>query len=118
MEPPLERTLLEWVIAHRRGIYYLCEKPIDRMPRVDERWFYPWTLAHRLLSRFASWRVVSAEACEWVWNCRNADGLWDLGSGAPRQPFGPFPLSESWRRLKNRIIDSTVEMLGLLVRRT
>ena len=57
---------------------------------------------------------MAAEALNWIWTQRDERGFWDLGSQIARRPYTPFPLSESWRRPENRIIDCTVEMLTLL----
>jgi hypothetical protein len=47
---------------------------------------------------------------------RNEQGFWDLGSQVAHRPYSSFPLSESWKRPENRVIDGTVEMLTLLAR--
>jgi hypothetical protein len=112
----LERAMLEHLLDSPAGIYYVCEGAISALPEIGSKPFYSWLHAHRLLSRFDLWKDVCADAVNWIWGQRTADGLWDLGRRVARKPYTCFPLSESWRRQENRIIDSTVEVLCLLSR--
>jgi hypothetical protein len=112
----LERKMLDFVMNAPSGIYYVYGKDISVLPSIHSRDFWNWCRAHLLLSRFRLWQELSTEAVNWIWAQRSAQGFWDLGSKIYRKPFTSFPLSESWRRPENRIIDSTVEMLGLLSR--
>ena len=106
--------MLETVMHASEGIYYVYEKSISVLPPIASRDFWGWFRAHQLLSRFDGWKALSTEAVNWIWAQRTDEGFWDLGSKLSRKPWTSFPLSESWRRPRNRIIDSTVEMLGLL----
>jgi len=54
------------------------------------------------------------DAVNWIWAQRTPEGFWGLGSRIGRKPWTSFPLSESWRRRQNRVIDCTVEVLSLL----
>jgi hypothetical protein len=112
----LERRMLDYVMHAPSGIYYVYEQEISAHPPIDSRGFWQWFCAHKLLSRFRGWKALSTEAVNWIWAQRTDEGFWDLGSKISRKPWTSFPLSESWRRPQNRIIDSTVEMLGLLSR--
>jgi len=48
---------------------------------------------------------------EWILAQRNEEGFWEL----PRKPnLFNFPLSDSWRKRKNRIVDSTIMVLRFL----
>ncbi len=113
----LEGKLLDFVMHSPLGIYYIYGKDISVLPPIPSRDFWPWFCAHRLLSRFRLWRERSVEVVNWIWGQRTPEGFWDLGSKIGRKPFTCFPLSESWRQPKNRIIDCTVEMLDLLSNR-
>jgi hypothetical protein len=113
----LERVMLDFVMNAPLGIYYVYGKDLSVLPPILSRDFWNWCRAHQLLSRFRLWQELSTEAVNWIWAQRTAQGFWDLGSKISRKPFSSFPLSESWRRPENRIIDSTVEMLGLLSKR-
>jgi len=110
----LERRLLDFLIYHQKGIYYIYDKAISMRPAILSKGFWGWIQAHKLLSRFLLWRMVAQDALDWIWAQRTAQGFWDLGSKIYRKPYTSYPLSETWRRPENRLIDYTVEMLTLL----
>jgi hypothetical protein len=110
----LERKMLHFVMHAPSGIYYVYQKDISVLPPIHSRDFWGWFRAHRLLSRFRLWKELSTEAVNWIWAQRTKEGYWDSGSKVTRRPYSGFPLSESWRRPNNRIVDCTVEVLGLL----
>jgi hypothetical protein len=112
----LERLLLEFVMQAPMGIYYVYDKPISVRPTNHSKGFLGWLKAHQLLSRFRIWNQIVQEDLNWIWAQRNEHGFWDTGSQVARKPFTSFPLSETWRRPENRMIDSTVEILTLLSR--
>ena len=113
----LERKVLEYVLHHPSGIYYVYDKDISVPPSIQSRRFWSWCRAHQLLSRFSVWQELSTEAANWIWAQRTPERVWDSGSGVSCRPYSSFPLSESWRRPANRIIDCTVETLALLAKR-
>jgi hypothetical protein len=110
----LERKMLDYVMHAPSGIYYVYAKNISILPPILSRDFWGWFRAHQLLSRFRVWKALSTEAVNWIWAQRTDEEFWDVGGHIARKPSTSFPLSESWRRPESRIIDSTVEMLGLL----
>lgn len=116
LPPALEDRLLEHVMHYPAGIYYVCDQPISQMPAIRSRGFWQWCQAVKLLSRFPRWKHHAAEAANWLWAQRGEDGLWDFGSAVPRRPFSSLPLSESWRQVEKRVMDSSVEALSLLAR--
>ena len=110
----LERRLLDFVMHTPTGIYYVYDKAIHMQPAILSKGFWGWIQAHKLLSRFRLWSELAVDALNWIWAQRNEQGFWDLGSKVYRKPYSSFPLSETWRRPENRLIDGTVEMLALL----
>jgi len=112
----LERRVLEFVMQYPPGIYYTYDRPIHTPPGIQDKHFWGWTQAHLLLSRFRLWKEMAVDALNGIWAQRDEHGFWDLGNKMARKPFTNFPLSESWRRPVNRIMDYTVEMMSLLVR--
>jgi hypothetical protein len=116
LQPSCEHALLQHVVNSDSGIYYVCDHRLSDMPGFSDRRYWNWTRAHRLLSRFRLWRHLCVDAANWIWAQRSEDGLWDLGRNVGRKPFTSMPLSESWRRKDNRLIDSTTEMLAILAR--
>ena len=112
----LERRMLDFVMHYPEGIYYVYGKDISVLPSILSRDFGPWFFAHQLLSRFRLWKELSVDALNWIWEQRTPEGFWDFGSKIGRKPYTGFPLSESWRRSKNRTIDCTTTALALLSR--
>jgi hypothetical protein len=112
----LERRLLDFVIQSPIGIYYVYDKAIRMQPAILSKRFWGWFQAHKLLSRFRLWSELAEGALNWIWAQRTDQGFWDLGSKVYRRPYSSFPLSESWRRPENRLMDGTVEILALLAK--
>jgi hypothetical protein len=110
----LERRMLDFVMHSPEGIYYVYGKDISVLPPLLSRDFWRWFSAHQLLSRFRLWKELSVDGLNWIWEQRTPEGFWDFGSKVGRKPYTGFPLSESWRRPKNRIIDCTTTALALL----
>ncbi|MCE5260284.1 MAG: hypothetical protein LLG44_14680 [Chloroflexi bacterium] len=111
----LERAWLEYLIHKPGGIFYISGRGvIAEPPALQDPAFSGWLRAVELLSCFPSWRTLAGEALEWLWAQRGADGLWDVGSRASRYLY--WPLSETWRRREDRIIDGSVRILALLRR--
>jgi hypothetical protein len=110
----LERRMLDFVMHYPAGIYYVYGKDISVLPPILSRDFGHWFYAHRLLSRFRLWKELAVDGLNWIWAQRAPEGFWDFGSKIGRKPYTGFPLSESWRRSENRIIDCTTSVLGLL----
>jgi hypothetical protein len=112
----VERMLLDFVMHAPMGIYYVYDKVISMQPAILSKGFLGWSKAHRLLSRFHLWKHLAQDALNWIWAQRTSQGFWDLGSKVSRRPYSSFPLSETWKRPENRIMDCSVEMLVLLSR--
>lgn len=109
-----EKAVFDWVWHKRDGVGYL-EIPLSSPPRR----FTAGTLDRlftslELLSFFPSWRSHAENMIEWLWAQRNSEGLWDFGPRASMSVY--FPLSESWRKLKNRQHDWSTRVLALLTR--
>ncbi len=110
----LEKNVLGTLLRAPEGIYYVCPGPLNALPPISSRTFWSWMQGHALLSRFPLWKTMCAETANWIWSQRTENGFWDLGGTISRKPFTRFPLSESWKRPENRLIDSSVEILDLL----
>ena len=68
----------------------MYEKPSVTLPPIEDRKFWGWTRARALLSRFGLWKELAVEALNWIWEQRNEQGFWDLGSKMARRPYA-FP---------------------------
>jgi len=113
-----DRALVDYCMNEAAGIYYVynCRLadfvPIDTKRR-DSRDFCHWLRALSIVSKYRGWNNYEDKYTEWVLNQRNADGLWELKSKPRRYDF---PLSDSWRTQKNRIIDSSIMVLRFMNR--
>lgn len=111
-----DQLLVDYCMNITDHIYYVynCKLsdfvPIDTKRR-DSRDFCHWLRALSLVSQFNGWKKYKDKYIEWILRQRNEDGFWEL----PRRPdLFNFPLSDSWRTQKNRIIDSTIMVLRFL----
>jgi hypothetical protein len=111
----LERLILDYVMDAPHGIYYTYEKHINIFPAIHARWFVSWLLAHKLLSRFPTWRKVGSPALNWIWDQRSPEGFWNFTGYRPWKPVSYLPVSENWRKRKNRVIDCTLLALDVLM---
>lgn len=113
LEPQTEKKLLEYVLGHEAGIYYVY----DRVPGVPPEDFRSrqavrYLSALELLSGFGGAVERLGFAAEWLMENRGEDGLWDLGADAKDGVH--FPLSLSWRDERARKTDCTAGILALL----
>jgi hypothetical protein len=104
----LDRALVRWIWHKPDGIRYICAPLSNLKPRLIGYWLR----SINLLSRFATWREISAEALNQLWDQRDKNGMWDFGSGIARSI--EFPLSDSWRQSSKRQQDYSTHVLVLL----
>ena len=108
-----ETLLLDWLWALPEGIGYL-NAPLNKPPALDKPGYIDrWLASMELLARlFPTWTELAQVTIEWIWDQRRADGCWDFG---PRPPGSAYlPLSDSWRKKENRVIDWSTRILVLL----
>ena len=108
----LENALVDWVWHKEEGIRYLeislSNPPRRFTPGMFDRFF----TSLELISYFPSWRRFADDLIDWLWSNRNGEGLWDFGPRANMSVY--FPLSESWRRKRQRQHDWSTRVLALL----
>jgi len=111
-----DQALVDYCMNSVGQIYYvyncgLSDFVLIETKRRDSRDFCHWVRALSLVSQFKGWAKCRDKYTEWIMSQRNEEGLWEL----PRKPdLFNFPLSDSWRKRKNRIIDSTIMILRFL----
>jgi hypothetical protein len=110
----LEGRLLAFLLHKPDGIYYICTQSLDIFPHLEEKEFQSWLHGQEILARFSGWKAFAPEILNWLWSQRNEAGYWDMGKGVLHSYA--FPLSESWRRTENRMIDCTIKILCLMQR--
>lgn len=108
----LETALLQWLWEKLDGIGYLgvplYEAPSAKPASVDN-WFTSLEMMSRL---FPTWVNFAKPSIEWLWKQRNGEGFWDFGPRPRGKVF--LPLSDNWRRRKNRMWDWSTRVLLLL----
>ncbi len=106
----LERQLVNWVWGKPDGMRYLRAPLSSPTPKT----IIAWLRSMSILSRFPSWRKVSADGLNQLWQQRNPAGLWDFG---PQTRWCmDLPISESWRTRINRQVDYSTCMLSIFRR--
>jgi hypothetical protein len=109
----LEKAYLTKIWNH--GIGYLGVPPAMSPVRLLKKTplhFESWLSSIELLTPFRSWRTHAQKPVDWLWEQRSQEGRWDFGPKSSRSTY--FPLSESWRKKKNREFDWTTRVLVLL----
>ena len=104
----LDHALVSWIWYKPDGIRYL------RAPLTKPQPYYSgyWLRSMNILSRFSSWREISIETLNRIWEQRDKKGMWDFGSEIAQSI--DFPLSVSWRHSINRKMDYSTCILALL----
>jgi len=111
-----DQALVDHCMNQIDQIYYVYNSklsdfvPIDATRR-DSSDFCHWIRALSLISQFKGWVKYEDIYFKWILSQRNKEGLWVL----PKKPRRyDFPLSDSWRTEKNRVIDSSIMALRFL----
>jgi hypothetical protein len=104
----LEYAYVNWIWQKPDGIRYIRAP----LARPHPRRIAYWLRSMNLLARFASWREISVDKANQLWEQRDNEGLWDFGSKIARSI--EFPLSEFWRRSSQRKQDYSTSILVLL----
>ena len=108
----VEKALVDWVWHKSDGVGYL-EIPLANPPyRLTAGMLDRLFTSLELLSYFPSWHRFAESMIGWLWTKRNSEGFWDFGPRASMSVY--FPLSESWRKSRNRQHDWSTRALALL----
>lgn len=110
-----ECLLLDYVINHPIGIYYIYDKPLNILPdNFASKHASRYLSAIELLSGYTSSKESLFYVAEWLINNVSKDGFWDMETGVKDNVV--FPLSNSWRNPINRKLDCTVRIMSLLAK--
>lgn len=112
-----ERLMLDHVIRHEKGIYYIYYKPISELPPVfasieTSRYLS----AVEILAGYQSAGEKLGFVLRWLEENKDENGQWDLGPKAKDNLY--FPLSDSWRSAACRKADCTEKVSAILKRLT
>lgn len=108
-----ERLFLDYYLSKPDGMFYIYDKPLCQTPEI---------FASRASSHYLSALDVLAEygqakdklrfAAEWLSKNQDENGQWDFGPKANDGIY--FPISDSWRKVKDRRADCTQKVRAFL----
>ncbi len=115
LDAETESRMLDYVLAHPAGMYYIYNKPLDILPEsFASREASCYLAAIEVLAGYASAPAKLGFVAEWLEANRDENGQWDMGAKAKDNVY--FPLSDSWRKADMRKADCTERMEKLLGR--
>ena len=110
----LRTIYLKWLWYKLDGIGYL-NVPLNHPPSTQKPTLLDlWFTSLELFSRIPGWKIFAQDAVQWIWQEQLPDGYWDFGALARSKVSYALPLSDHWRKRKNRKIDWTTRTLTLL----
>ena len=105
LDKQTESLMLDYVLRHEDGIYYVYENRLDSVPNeFQSKKTSRYLAAIELLARYESGKDKLSFAYDWLNANQQTDGTWDMGAAAKDGVY--FPLSNSWDKT-TRITDST-----------
>ena len=108
-----ESRMLDYVINHEKGIYYIYGKRISELPKEFQSIETSRYLeAIDILAGYQSAKEKLAFVVTWLEENRDENGQWDLGAKAKDNLY--FPLSDSWRSAECRKADCTAKINAIL----
>ena len=112
LDKKTESYMLDYVLRHEGGIYYVYENRLDKVPdEFQSKKASRYLAAIELLSRYESGKDKLSFAYDWLKAHQQADKTWDMGAAAKDGVY--FPLSDRWDKI-TRITDST-HRIGKLI---
>lgn len=112
LDKQTENLMLDYVLHHRCGIYYVYENRLNVLPKdFQSKQASRYLAAIELLLRYELGKEKLSFAYEWLKTNQQADGTWDMGTAAKDGVY--FPLSDRWDK-KARLADSTYRISKLL----
>ena len=105
LDKQTESRMLDYVLSHEDGIYYVYENRLDGVPdEFQSKKASRYLAAIELLARYESGKDKLSFAYNWLKANQQTDGTWDMGAAAKDGVY--FPLSDRWDKT-TRITDST-----------
>lgn len=110
-----ESRMLDYVINHERGIYYIYGKPINELPKDFQSIEASRYLeAVDILFGYKLAKEKLGFVVKWLEESRDENGQWDLGAIAKDNLY--FPLSDSWRSTEYRKADCTEKIKSIIIK--
>ncbi len=105
LDQQTESFMLDYVLRHEGGIYYVYENRLDIVPdEFQSKKASRYLAAIELLTRYESGKDKLSFAYDWLKANQQADGTWNMGAAGKDGVY--FPLSDRWDKT-TRITDST-----------
>ena len=104
----LDRQIVDWVWNNPAGIGYLGAD----LQHPEPFHIFQWLESLEIMSCFQNWGAIAGRVYSWLWNQRSQNGLWDFGTKVSKSAY--FPLSDDWRRGRNRFLDHSTRVLACL----
>jgi hypothetical protein len=111
----IEKHIIDYVLHHQTGIYYIYDKCISTLPSIfQSKQTNTFLSAIELLAEQK--HVKSNKQLHyiipWLNKNKSTESTWDLGPSVKDGVH--FPLSDSWRHRENRVQDCTNRIMKLL----
>lgn len=108
-----ESRMLDYIINHETGIYYIYGKRMSKLPEVFASLETSRYLsAVEILSGYELAKHKLGFVVKWLEDNRDEHSQWDLGAKAKDNLY--FPLSDSWRSAEYRKADCTEKIQSIL----
>lgn len=108
-----QQRVLHYVLQAPRGIVYLYNKPLQKLPQTfASKQASRYLAAIELLATYKTAPQQLQFVTNWILQNKKQDGKWDMGSAAKDGIY--LPLSDSWKNPDNRIADCTNRIQRLL----
>lgn len=108
----VESAFVDSIIHHANGIYYVYDQPIRDLPdKFDSLQASRYIGALECMAAYSCASEKLSFAIAWLHRHKQED-TWDLGPEAKDNVY--FPVSNSWRKSKDRKLDCTVRIRRLL----
>lgn len=108
-----ESRMLDYVINHEKGIYYIYGKRISELPKEFQSIETSRYLeAIDILAGYKSAKEKLAFVVTWLEENKDENDQWDLGAKAKDNLY--FPLSDSWRSVECRKADCTEKINAII----
>jgi len=108
-----ESRMLDYVINHEKGIYYVYGKRISELPKEFQSVETSRYLeAIDILSGYKLAKEKLGFVVRWLEDNKDENGQWDLGTKAKDNLY--FPLSDSWRNVEYRKADCTAKINAII----
>jgi hypothetical protein len=108
-----ESPMLDYVISHPTGIFYVYDKPLKALPETfASRQTSRWLAAMEVIADYRLAPEKLGFVLDYLMQNQLAPGVWDLGQQANDGIY--FPLSDSWRKAEDRQRDCSGRIQKLI----